>query len=396
MNRPMLSLDVGDAMEDSLDGLAGTFREEGMSVAFDALRLDGEAISMDVYEEDIVKEKRIGQGACSSVYKARHKDTGDLYALKMFSVYDKGRRDQLRKEIRMLASIECDTLIQFHGAFYKEGDVGIILEYMDRGSLEFIVEEGYDIDDYSLACISYQIMWGLAYLHYDNNLHRDIKPGNVLMNSQGQVKLSDFGICKVLDDSQAMSDTSVGTFRYMSLERLLGEEYSSSSDLWSVGIMLIELWNKQYPFEEHCSSPIELLQRLEDAKHDGKSSLISRSCTLDMASFVDAILSPDITGKKLTSQFLEAGWFVNYGLSVEGAQHGVMQFLQQVDASASSREGRGKERSKRKQPLANPFESKGGQQYSDSEGDDYKADEFEEYLADEKSDCVGSGRGFRK
>ena len=175
--RPALTLEVSDRMEDSLDGLGGTFREEGMSVAFDALRLDGESINMDVFEEDIVKEKRIGQGACSSVYKARHKVTGDLYALKMFSVYDKGRRDQLRKEIRMLASIQCDTLIQFHGAFYKEGDVGVILEYMDRGSLEFIVEQGFDIDDYSLASISYQIMWGLAYLHYDNNLHRDIKPG---------------------------------------------------------------------------------------------------------------------------------------------------------------------------------------------------------------------------
>jgi serine/threonine protein kinase len=390
--RPMLSLEVSDRMEDSLDGLAGTFREEGMSVAFDALRLDGESINMDVYEEDIVKEKRIGQGACSSVYKARHKRTGDLYALKMFSVYDKGRRDQLRKEIRMLASIQCDALIQFHGAFYKEGTVGIILEYMDRGSLEFIVEQGYDIDDYSLAAISYQIMWGLAYLHYDNNLHRDIKPGNVLMNSRGQVKLSDFGICKVLDDSQAMSDTSVGTFRYMSIERLLGREYSSSSDLWSVGVMLIELWNKRYPFEEYCSSPIELLQRLEDAKHEGKSSLISRQCTQDMATFIDAILSPEITGKKLTSVFLEAGWFVNYGLtSVEGAHQGVVDFLAKVDFAADRLP------TKKKSTGSCPFDSDRNQ-FSDSDGEDYKQDDFEEFdsdVADEKNDYEGD-RGFRK
>jgi len=375
----MLTLEVEDKMEDSLDGLAGTFREEGMSVAFDALRLDGEEINMDVYEDDIVKEKRIGQGACSSVYKARHKVTGDLYALKMFSVYDKGRRDQLRKEIRMLASIDCDALIQFHGAFYKEGDVGVILEYMDRGSLEFIVDQNFDIDDFSLASITYQIMWGLAYLHYDNNLHRDIKPGNVLMNSNGQVKLSDFGICKVLDNSMAMSDTSVGTFRYMSVERLLGREYSSSSDLWSVGIMLIELWNKKYPFNNYCSSPIELLQRLEDVKHIEKSSFIERECSRDMANFIDAILSPDITGKKLTSNFLEAGWFMNHDLnSVEASQHGVRQFLHIVDSQAERRPSK-------RRPDSNPF-AKG--QYSDSDGEDYKAD-FEEYDADEKSGYEG-------
>lgn len=375
----MLTLDVEDKMEDSLDGLAGTFREEGMSVAFDALRLDGEAINMDVYEDDIVKEKRIGQGACSSVYKARHKVTGDLYALKMFSVYDKGRRDQLRKEIRMLASIDCDALIQFHGAFYKEGDVGVILEYMDRGSLEFIVDQNFDIDDYSLASITYQIMWGLSYLHYDNNLHRDIKPGNVLMNSNGQVKLSDFGICKVLDNSMAMSDTSVGTFRYMSVERLLGKEYSSSSDLWSVGIMLIELWNKNYPFAHYCSSPIELLQRLEDVRHIEKSSFIDRECSRDMSNFIDAILSPDITGKKLTSNFLEAGWFMNHELnSVEASQHGVRQFLQIVDSQADRRPSK-------RRPDSNPF-AKG--QFSDSDGEDYKAD-FEEFDADEKSGYEG-------
>ena len=64
-------------------------------------------------------------------------------------------------------------------------------------------------------------MWGLAYLHYDNLLHRDIKPGNVLLNSRGQVKLSDFGISRELEDSQAMATTSAGTFRYMSAERYL-------------------------------------------------------------------------------------------------------------------------------------------------------------------------------
>ena len=375
--RPMLTLQLSnDRMEDSLDGLGGTFREEGMSVAYDRLRLNGEEIKMDVFEDDIEKGERIGQGACSSVYKAHHKITGELYALKMISIYDKARREQLNKEIKMLAVLRCEALIQFHGAFFKDGDIGLILEYMDRGSLEFIIEQSINVDDFSLASITYQIMWGLAFLHYDNNLHRDIKPGNVLINSRGQVKLSDLGICTALEDTTALSDTSVGTFRYMSIERLLGKGYSSSSDLWSVGIMLIELWNKRYPFEDYCSSPIELLQRLEDLREEGKSLLISRECSPEFSSFVSGLLSPEITGKKLTSHFLESSWFLNHGLtSFDVAQQRVFEFLEQVDITADSRPAK-------KKHISNPFSSKISQ-FSDDEDKEY-FDDFEEFESSEE------------
>ena len=77
----------------------------------------------------------------------------------------------------MLSIVQCDSLIAFYGAFHKEGNIGVILEYMDRGSLEFIKNDNIDITEEAMAGITYQIMWGLAYLHFDHNLHRDIKPG---------------------------------------------------------------------------------------------------------------------------------------------------------------------------------------------------------------------------
>ena len=77
-----------------------------------------------------------------------------------------------------------------------------------------------------------------------------------MKNSDGYVKLSDFGISKSLDSSTAMSNTAIGTFRYMSPERLLGKQYDSSGDIWSVGILLIQLWEKRYPFEDCSATPI--------------------------------------------------------------------------------------------------------------------------------------------
>lgn len=77
------------------------------------------------------------------------------------------------------------------------------------------------------------------------------------------MKLSDFGISKELDNSVAMSNTSVGSYRYMSPERLRGEKYDAAGDVWSVGISIIELWSKKYPFSHVADTPISLLGELE-------------------------------------------------------------------------------------------------------------------------------------
>lgn len=115
-----------------------------------------------------------------------------------------------------------------------------------------------------MAAITFQIIWGLGYLHYEKQLHRDIKPANILMNSQGHVKLSDFGISKELEETTAMSNTAVGSYRYMSPERLLGKKYDASGDIWSVGITIVELWTKRYPLSEISDSPIEILTEIEN------------------------------------------------------------------------------------------------------------------------------------
>lgn len=82
----------------------------------------------------------------------------------MFSVYDKERRKQLHKEIQTLSSVECEALITFYGAFHKEGNIGVILEYMDRGSLEFIVDSSVRLTDIAMASISYQVIHSILSL----------------------------------------------------------------------------------------------------------------------------------------------------------------------------------------------------------------------------------------
>jgi len=152
-----------------------------MSPRLSLKRLYGENIQLEVAFTDLILGNRIGQGACSSVNVARHKRTGEVYAIKMFNIYDKGQASQLYNEILLLTSFQCDCLISLKGAFHDEGSIGVILEYMDKGSLEFLMDEKIDISERVMAGISFQILWGLGYLHYEKQIHRDVKAGNILM-----------------------------------------------------------------------------------------------------------------------------------------------------------------------------------------------------------------------
>jgi serine/threonine protein kinase len=118
---------------------------------------------------------------------------------------------------------------------------------MDAGSLEGILKIYRskkvvpEIPEVVLAKIAIQILCGLSYLHNNNQFHRDIKPANILLNTKGEVKLTDFGIAKELEHANELSRTNVGTFAYMSPERILGQPYNTKSDVWSFGIVMYEL-----------------------------------------------------------------------------------------------------------------------------------------------------------
>lgn len=138
---------------------------------------------MDVSYNELLLGERLGSGACSTVNIAKHKKTSELFAVKLFNINDKDQASQLYREIKLLASVECDCLISLKGAFHDQGSIGIIIEFMDKGSLEFLLENDVEVGEQVLAAIVFQMVWGLGYLHYEGRLHRDIKPANVLMVS---------------------------------------------------------------------------------------------------------------------------------------------------------------------------------------------------------------------
>lgn len=129
------------------------------------------------------------------------------------------------------------------------------------------------------------------------------------------MKLSDFGISKDLDTTGAMSNTAVGSYRYMSPERLRGETYDAAGDIWSVGISIIELWEKAYPFRDIADTPISLLGELEKVSF---SRLLSRSpvgYSKQMKEFLLLTLEPEAGRRPGAADLMSARWFEALGVT---------------------------------------------------------------------------------
>lgn len=189
---------------------------------------------------------RLGSGNYGHVVLATNKATGEKIAVKILKSSDQS----ILNEVKSFVKAEgCPYLVQFFGGFILEGKVHIGLELMNLGSLEQLkhrVEEAsLKIPAALLACITRQMVYGLNYLHEQCRLHRDIKPGNVLHNSKGQVKLTDFGISASRGTGLVGEVANQGTKKYMAPD----ESQSMDSDVWSLGLVICELAMMRYPYD---------------------------------------------------------------------------------------------------------------------------------------------------
>lgn len=205
------------------------------------------AVAGELREEDFEKIGEIGYGNGGVVMKVRHKPTGIVMARKLIHLEVKPSvRNQIIKELKVLHHCNSPYIVGFYGAYYADGEISICMEFMDGLSLDIVCKRVERIPEAILGKITLAVLSGLVYLKEAFQiLHRDIKPSNILVNSGGEIKLCDFGVSGSLINSQA--NTFVGTRSYMAPERLTGRQYNVQSDVWSLGVSLVELACGRYP-----------------------------------------------------------------------------------------------------------------------------------------------------
>lgn len=207
-------------------------------------------ISLDEFEY----LEELGRGNYGSVSKVLHKPTGVLMAMKEVRLeLDETKFTQILMELDILHKCDSPYIVDFYGAFFVEGAVYMCIEYMDGGSLDKIFGNDIGVQDESeLAYITESVIRGLKELKDKHNIiHRDVKPTNILVNSQGKVKLCDFGVSGNLVAS--MAKTNIGCQSYMAPERIKSLKpdeatYSVQSDVWSLGLTILELAVGHYPY----------------------------------------------------------------------------------------------------------------------------------------------------
>ena len=199
----------------------------------------------------------LGKGAGGTVHKAIHVPSLRVVAVKEVVVNDKTQRHQMRRELdTLLFGLDHPNVVQFYDSFVdpRVGTTSMVFEFMDGGSLQDVVNRGVRVGPADLSRVALHCLRGLKYLHNLNIMHRDIKPSNLLVSRDGTVKIADFGISRDLDDPDGLAQTYLGTFMYMSPERIKGEEYSFKADVWSLGLSLLTCALARFPFRVEKNS----------------------------------------------------------------------------------------------------------------------------------------------
>ncbi|KAG6395629.1 hypothetical protein SASPL_141752 [Salvia splendens] len=155
----------------------------------------------------------------------------------------------MRREIQILRDVDHPNIVKCHNLFDHGGEIQVLLEFMDNGSLE----STHIPSEKPLSDLSRHVLAGLAYLHRRKIVHRDIKPSNLLINSRRLVKIADFGVSRILAQTMDPCNSSVGTIAYMSPERINtdlnhGQYDGYAGDIWSLGVSILEFYLGKFPF----------------------------------------------------------------------------------------------------------------------------------------------------
>ncbi|KAK7320200.1 hypothetical protein RJT34_04936 [Clitoria ternatea] len=211
---------------------------------------------------DIEKLQVLGHGNSATVYKVRDKRTSTVYALKVVHAdTDAATRRQVRREMDILRQTDSPHVVRYHGFFENpSGEVAILMEYMELGTLETLMKSKGTFSERQLAKVAREVLSGLSYLHAQKIIHRDIKPSNLLVNKNMEVKIGDFGVSKVMCRTLEACNSYVGTCAYMSPERFDPDSYGGNynglaADIWSLGLTLFELYVGHLPYLQMGQRP---------------------------------------------------------------------------------------------------------------------------------------------
>ncbi|QOY40696.1 Protein kinase domain containing protein [Cryptosporidium parvum] len=201
-----------------------------------------------------VKIKEVGSGSYGKAILVKDIYKGRDYVMKIINIskLSSNERKDAINEVKLLSSIRHPYIVCFRESFVEDGFLNIVMEYADGGDLFRKVNAQKQLKknflENQVVRWLTQALLGLAHLHNKRILHRDIKSQNIFISYNG-LKIGDFGIAKVLENTGAFAKTTIGTPYYLSPEICLSKPYSWSSDIWALGCVAYEMCSLKVPFD---------------------------------------------------------------------------------------------------------------------------------------------------
>nr|XP_039265484.1 serine/threonine-protein kinase Nek1-like [Styela clava] len=203
--------------------------------------------------EKYVRVKKIGEGSFGKAVLVKSKEDGLQYVVKEISIskMQMKERQEARKEVSVLSKMRHPNIVQYVESFEESGCLYIVMEYCEGGDLYARInsQRGMAFSETKVLEWFVQMCLALKHVHDRKILHRDIKTSNIFLTKSGAIKLGDFGIARVLNNTLELARTCIGTPYYLSPEICENKPYNNKSDVWALGCVLYEVLTLKHAFE---------------------------------------------------------------------------------------------------------------------------------------------------
>jgi serine/threonine protein kinase len=264
---------------------------------------DGSTFNIKEY---IVDKKRIGKGSFSTIYKCRHNLTNKQYALKEITI-DKNKNKNkmnIKREFEIMRKLNHENIVKIHDVIIdtRLNNIYFIMDYYEYGDLSQFLNKKPLKEKFTRKYMK-QLSNGLKYLLDNNILHRDLKPQNILLSKNFDIKLTDFGFATYYT-KDTIINTLCGSPMYMAPEIITKNGYNYNSDLWSVGIILYEMIHGYTPF--NVSNFIDLIKEIKK-----KNIQIKMDVSEECKELIYSLCKINPNERLSWNDFFNHNWFTN-------------------------------------------------------------------------------------